>query len=272
MVIHIVLVGKNTGHIWNGLKEISPAKKVYLLHSANMPDFKHATEAKKIQKKIKNAYCPAEVVKINPFEMSNIFIKIREIIEKEVNASGIPLMRDNFAVGVTGGTNVMASGAVIGAMLSGVNAYYVLDDRFPPKRKKYAEFLPIPPINNLKRTSGLLLEILEMLSEESYTDIFGEEHKGMMIKTQLRDKVGARESTFNSAIDVLVEKELLIKFPKTFVSVEKKSGKNKKKKNNTNAPVEHEIKEKSIIRLQVSPLGEFQLHTGNTFTPREMKK
>ena len=44
MVIHIVLIGKKTGHIWNGLKEISPAKKVYLLHSANMPDFKHVTE------------------------------------------------------------------------------------------------------------------------------------------------------------------------------------------------------------------------------------
>jgi len=58
MVIHILLVGKNSGHIWNGLKEISPAKKVYLLHSSNMPDFKHVNEAKKLKKKIEGAYCP----------------------------------------------------------------------------------------------------------------------------------------------------------------------------------------------------------------------
>jgi hypothetical protein len=268
MVIHILLVGKNSGHIWNGLKEISPAKKVYLLHSGNMPDFKHLNEAKKLKKKIEGAYCPTALEKINPFEMSNIILKIREIVEKEVEESGIPLIRDNFAVGVTGGTNVMASGAAIGAMLSGVNAYYVLDDRHPPKRKKYAELLPIPPISNIKQTSGLHLKILEALSEESYTDIFGDTYDGMMLKTELRDKIDIITSTFNSAIETLKEKGLLKQIAKTWMNVPK----NKNKKINLDRPQELIGKEKSIIRLEITALGKFQLQAGNTLTSKEIKK
>lgn len=262
MVIHILLVGINSGHIWNGLKEISPATKVYLLHSPNNADFKHATEAKKLKKKIEGSYCPTVLEKINPFEMSNIILKIREIVEKEVEESGIPLIRDNFAVGVTGGTNVMAAGAAFGAMISGTNAYYVQDDRHPPKRERYAELLPIPPLNSLRQPSGLNLKILEILSEESYTDIFEKTTKGMMIKTDLRDKIGVAHSTFNSAIDILEEKGFLDKIPKTWVMTSNK----KRKKKNSNLPEEQTPKEKSIMRIQLTALGRFQFRTGNTLT------
>ena len=198
--------------------------------------------------------------------MSNIILKIREIIEKEVEESGIPLIRDNFAVGVTGGTNVMASGAAIGAMLSGVNAYYVLDDRHPPKRKNYAELLPIPPLTIMKQTTGSHLKILEALSEESYTDIFGETYYGMMQKTELRDKVNIITSTFNSAIETLKEKGLLKQIAKTWMNVPKN------KKINLDRTEELIPKEKSIIRLQITALGKFHLQAGNTLTSKEIEK
>ena len=50
MVIHIVIVGRETGHIWAGLKEIIPAEKLYLLHSPNTSRDKFADNAKKLKK------------------------------------------------------------------------------------------------------------------------------------------------------------------------------------------------------------------------------
>ena len=52
MVIHIALVGRESGHIWNGLKEIIPVDKLYLLHSANDDFYKYTDEAKKLKKEI----------------------------------------------------------------------------------------------------------------------------------------------------------------------------------------------------------------------------
>ena len=52
MVIHIALVGRESGHIWDGLKEIIPVDKLYLLHSANDDFYKYTDEAKKLKKEV----------------------------------------------------------------------------------------------------------------------------------------------------------------------------------------------------------------------------
>ena len=150
MVIHIALVGRETGHIWNGLKEIIPADKIYLLHSPNTDKDKFADSAKKLKKEIESRFCEAILVKINAFEMMNIFDIIDKIVSDEIKASNYSLDPKDFAVNVTGGTNIMASGATLGAMLTGTKAYYVLDSRVEPKRKKYTEFLPIQQINIIR--------------------------------------------------------------------------------------------------------------------------
>lgn len=205
MVIHIALVGKNSGHLWNGLKEIIPAEKMYLLHSANQDDFKHADEAKKLKKEIEKRFCQTVLVKINPFEMTNIFNTIDEIVSREIKDSDYQLDPFDFAVGVTGGTNIMASGATIGAMLTGTKAYYVHDDRKPPKRKKYTEFLPIPPINIIRTLKNSHLKILQTL-EKGVFEFKSEKQIGVMKSKDLERKLNVTTSTLNSALKTLKEK------------------------------------------------------------------
>lgn len=205
MVIHIALVGRNSGHLWNGLKEIIPADKMYLLHSPNQDDFKHLDEAKKLKKEIEKRFCETVLVKINPFEMTNIFNKIDEIVSDEIKKSDYQLYPFDFAVGVTGGTNIMASGATIGAMLTGTKAYYVHDDRKPPKRKRYTEFLPIPPINILRALTKSHLKILQIL-EKGVFEFKGEKQVGVMKSKDLEKKLKIRTSTLNSSLKTLKEK------------------------------------------------------------------
>ena len=203
MTIHIALVGRNSGHLWNGLKEIKP-DKMYLLHSANQDDFKHADEAKKIKKEIEKYFCPTVLVKINPFEMTNIFHIIEKIVDDEIIKSDFELEKFDFAVNVTGGTNIMASGATIGAMLTGIKAYYVQDDRKLPKRKNYCEFLPIPPINVLRDLAELHQKILQILDKSVY-EFEGEKRKGVMKQKDLEKKLRKSKSTVGSAIKRLRE-------------------------------------------------------------------
>lgn len=204
MTIHIALVGRNSGHLWNGLKEIVPAEKIYLLHSANQDDFKHANEAKKLKKEIEKYFCETVLVKINPFEMTNIYQTINKIIDDEIKKSNFELEKFDFAVNVTGGTNIMASGAIIGAMLTGIKAYYVQDDRKLPKRKTYCEFLPIPPINVLRDLAGLHQKILQIMDKSVY-EFDGEKRNGVIKQKELEKILKKSKSTINSAIKRLRE-------------------------------------------------------------------
>ena len=208
MVIHIALVGKDSGHLWNGLKEIIPAEKLFLLHSPNNDEYKFENAAKELKKQVEKTFCETVLVKINPFEMSNIFNKIDEIINDEIKKSNYQLNTFDFAIGVTGGTNIMASGATIGAMLTGAKAYYVQDDRRGPKRKSYSEFLPIPPINILRRLSNSHLKILQTLAKGEF-EFNGEKHKGVMKNKDLEKKLKTKTSTLNSALKTLAGKNYI---------------------------------------------------------------
>ena len=161
-----------------------------------------------LKKEIEKRFCETFLVKINPFEMTNIFITIDEIVSSEIKKSNYKLDTIDFAVGVTGGTNIMASGAAIGAMLTGTKAYYVQDDRRPPKRKRYAEFLPIPPINIIRSLKDSHLKILKTLEKGDF-EFAGEKQLGVMTNQKLQKKLKMRTSTLNSALKVLKEKRLI---------------------------------------------------------------
>jgi len=208
MVIHIALVGKETGHIWAGLKEIIPADKLYLLHSPNTEREKFADEAKKLKKEVEKRFCETILVKINAFEMMNILEVIDKIVSDEIKKSDYSLDTIDFAVGVTGGTNIMASGATLGAMLTGTKAYYVQDSRIGPKRKKYAEFLPIPPINIIRALSKSHQKILQTLVKGEF-EFEGVKQKGVMKNKDLEKKLKMRTSSLNSAIKELVKKRFV---------------------------------------------------------------
>ena len=217
MVIHIALVGRETGHIWSGLKEIIPAEKLYLLHSPNTEAIKFADVAKKLKKEVEKTFCETVLVKINAFEMMNILDTIDKIVSDEIKKSDYSLDVTDFAVGVTGGTNIMASGATLGAMLTGTKAYYVQDSRIKPKRKTYSEFLPLPPINIIRSLGKSQLKILQTLEkakggypQTNHWFVWkGEAQKGVMKNKKLEIALKMRTSTLNSAIKELVKKRFV---------------------------------------------------------------
>jgi hypothetical protein len=211
MVIHIALVGNESGHIWNGLKEIIPAEKLYLLHSPNGEVIKFANKARKLKKEVEKTFCETVLVKINAFEMMNIIDVIDKIVSDEIKKSNFSLDTTDFAVGVTGGTNIMASGATLGAMLTGTKAYYVQDSRIKPKRKTYSEFLPIPPLNLIRSLGKSQLKILQTLEKKGKGTFVwkGEKQKGVMKNKDLENKLKMRTSSLNSAIKELEKKRFV---------------------------------------------------------------
>ena len=208
MVIHIALIGKETDHIWPGLKEIIPADKLYLLHSPNTEREKFADIARKLKKEVEKNFCETVLVKINAFEMMNIWDTIDKIVSDEIKKSNYSLDTIDFAVNVTGGTNIMASGATLAATLTGTKAYYVLDSRVEPKRKKYAQWLPIPPINIIRRLSKSHQKILQTLEKGEF-EWKGEKQKGVMKNKDLEQKLKLRPSSLNSVIKELVKKRFV---------------------------------------------------------------
>ena len=208
MVIHIALVGKETGQVFPGLKEIIPAEKLYLLHSPNTERIKFANSAKKLKKEIEKTFCETVLVKIDAFEMMNILETIDKIVSDEIKNSNYDLDTIDFAVNVTGGTNILAAGATLGAMLTGTKAYYVQDSRIGPKRKKYAEFLPIPPINIIRSLSKTQQKILQTLEKGSF-EWKGNKQKNVMKNKDLENKLKMRTSSLNSAVKELVKKRFV---------------------------------------------------------------
>ena len=163
------------------------------------PNFwKNKQEAEKTLKDKKSFEDLVQLYKSN-------FNKIDEIVSKEIKKSDYQLDPFDFAVGVTGGTNIMASGATIGAMLTGTKAYYVHDDRMPPKRKRYTEFLPIPPINIIRSLKDSHLKLLQTLEKGSF-ELRGEKQIGVMTNQKLQEKLKVTTSTLNSALKTLKEK------------------------------------------------------------------
>lgn len=208
MVIHIALVGRESGHIWNGLKEIIPAEKLYLLHSPNSSAWKFETEAKKLKKEIEKTFCETVLVKINAFEMMNILDTIDKIVSDEIKKSDYSLDTIDFAVGVTGGTSIMVSGATLGAMLTGTKAYYVQDSRIKSDRKTFVDYLPLPPLNVIRSLGKSQLKILQTLEKGEFV-WKGKKQKGVMKNKDLEKKLKMRTSTLNSAIKELVKKRFV---------------------------------------------------------------
>jgi hypothetical protein len=264
MVIHILPLGFNTDHIVEGLKESPRIEKIYLLHSPNeRGGFKGLTEAKKLKKIIEPIFGPTELVTINAFEVSNIYLIIREIVVKEVEKSGIPLIADNFAVGITGGTNPMACGAILGAFLAGVTAYYVRNKKFEPNRERYVEYLDMPSSKMMYHSEGLQLEILKKLSKGSYENYEGKVIGGMMRRIKLKDELDVSPNTLNSAIRVLKSKGLVKQYEEDMVR--------KIKKGSFEKP-EYADEMQKFVRYEITPSGMFQILLGNTVTTDEIRE
>ena len=121
MVVHIAPIGRETKHVEEWLREITPVTKVWLIHSKRKDGATdYSKNAKDLEKKLKKDYAAIEVERYlidNPLGMDDTMDAITDIVSKEEN-----VLRQEFAINVTGGTNVMASGAILSAMLLGTKA------------------------------------------------------------------------------------------------------------------------------------------------------
>jgi len=265
MVIHIIPIGFDTEHVEEGLKEIIPVEKVYLLHSKNgkAGEFKGLTEAKKLKRYLESHFGPIFLEEINAFEISSIYLKIQEIVKKELKTrDGGVLIKSDFAVGITGGTNPMACGAIIGATLEGVDAYYVRNRNFEPNREFYAEKLPLPSKAMILRVQGLQLEILKKLSKGSYEDYKGNVIGGMMNRTKLIEKLDVSPNTLNSAIRVLKTKELVKQYDEDMV---------RKIKEGPFGKPEYYDEMQKFVRYEITEHGKYQVQRDSTITTEEIK-
>ena len=100
MVIHISLIGRNPEHLWDGLKELIPVERLYLLHSPNTSKDNFADIAKKAKGEVEKYFCKTILVPINAFDMMSVWNSIDKIVTDEMNSDTMLSPRD-FAVNVT---------------------------------------------------------------------------------------------------------------------------------------------------------------------------
>ena len=249
MVIHISLIGRNPEHIWDGLKELIPAEKLYLLHSSNTPKDNFIEIAKKTKQEIQKNFCDTVLVEINAFDMIVVWNTIDKIVTDEMNKDTMLSPRD-FAVNVTGGTNMMAAATTIAATLTGCKAYYVYDRREDKGRKNYVEELPIPPINILRSLSNSHQKILRTISNSIF-EFKSKKQIGVIRNKVLQRQLNLRTSTLNSAIKQLKEKGYVETKRKVPVIIRKQIGPDFKS-------VEMEVVLENEMLVKITQLGLIQ--------------
>lgn len=163
MIVHIAPIGIETDHVIQWLKEAIPVEKVWLIHSkVGKIDFEK--KAKELEKKIKSFYEDCEVKRKiihDPFSLDDTMDRIDEIV-KEEEEKNPDILRQNFLINVTGGTNAMAAASIISAMVLGTKAHYVKDKRQIPTARKFVTELPIPPIGlaKMNQTQQKVLQVI----------------------------------------------------------------------------------------------------------------
>jgi len=169
MVIHITLVGRETEHVIQWIKEVTPVEKIWLIHSKK-GKFDFPKIVKELEKKIKSFYDDCEVnykVIDDSFGLDDTMDAIDQIVSDEEKYREENELSDidrrDFVINVTGGTNAMAAAAIISATLLGTKAYYVKDKRQDPHSKKFVVELPIPPIG-LAKMNETHKKVLEKIS------------------------------------------------------------------------------------------------------------
>lgn len=170
MKIFISPIGKTTEHVKGWLAEESRGVQIlWLIHSKkDKTDFPKI--AKKLKTDLKSAY-PRLKIKFktidSAFEIDPTMDAIAEIIHKEMD-DGNALLKSEFTLNITGGTNVMAAATMISATWYGTKAHYVLEPQTEdPDDKQYVLDLPVKVLNTAK-TKDVQLTILRIINESNY--------------------------------------------------------------------------------------------------------
>ena len=170
MKIFISPIGVTTEHVKGWLAEESRGVQIlWLIHSKKgKTDFPKI--AKKLKSDLKSAY-PRLKIKLktidSAFEIDSTMDAIAEIIHKEMDDND-ELLKSDFTLNITGGTNVMAGATMISATWYGTKAHYVLEpQKGDPEDTQYVRDLPVKSIGTAKMKDNQLT-ILKMINESNY--------------------------------------------------------------------------------------------------------
>jgi hypothetical protein len=169
-------------------KKFHPIKRIYLLHSPDQikpnPEkeiiyFKN--KAKKLKKTIestsKTKVKLVQLGKRGAFDKDETIQQITKIVKDEMASEKI-VTQKQIAVNITGGTNMMAVGAILAASAQSTEAYYVLDNRFAENQELDTN------ISEISMPSLTKKELKKPLQDILYTILKSEFRWGYTVQTR----------------------------------------------------------------------------------------
>ena len=170
MSIFIAPIGIHTEHVKGWLKEESrDVEKLWLIHSKKNLKYDFPKIAKKLERELNTVY-PQIIIKKkiidSAFSEDPTIDAILKIIQEEEEDPSI--IRKEFVVNITGGTNIVAAATILAATFYGLRAHYVREpQKGDPKRTKYVYELPIQPIGIAKLNQNQL-DVLKIIADSTY--------------------------------------------------------------------------------------------------------
>ena len=171
MKIFISPIGVTTEHVKGWLAEESRGVQIlWLIHSKKDKKNDFPKIAKKLKRDLESAY-PRLKIKLktmdSAFEIDSTMDAIAEIIHKEMDDND-ELLKSDFTLNITGGTNAMAGATMMSATWYGTKAHYVLEpQKGDPEDTQYVRDLPVKSIGTAKMKYNQLT-ILKMIDESNY--------------------------------------------------------------------------------------------------------
>ena len=263
MVVHIAPIGEHTEHVIEWLREITPVKKIHLLHSKT--DTNLVKNAKKLEKRIKDDYPGVTVSRIiieNPWNLDDTMDAITQIIydERENDVENYEI-----AINVTGGTNVMAAAAILAATRHGTKAYYVLNRRKNPNLESYVDQLPIPPIGIVKMNQTQQ-QVLQLIAGGKFVRL----EQSKVQDTMTANWKKSTKEVYDDTITGSMTNIQLLKLMKLDKSIDYKGGRTIKKGATKIRAVVKELERKGYITIhkEIPALETTSLGGGRTTTKK----
>ncbi len=171
MTIFIAPIGIHTEHVKGWLKEEShDVDTLWLLHSKKSIKYDFPKIAKKLEKELTAAYPQITIKKKvieSAFSEDPTIDAILELILEEEDEDP-SLIRNEFVVNITGGTNIVAAATILAATFYGTRAHYIREpQKGDPRGTKYVYELPIQPIGIAKLNQNQL-DVLKIISGSTY--------------------------------------------------------------------------------------------------------
>lgn len=199
MAIFIAPIGVHTEHIKTWLKEEArDVNTLWLIHSKKNAKYDFPKITSDLEKDLKKAYPQIKIKKKeidSPFSVDPTMDAIHEIIRKEEDADS-SLIRKEFVINITGGTNISAAAAILGATFYGTRAHYIREPQKGDSRNtRYVDELPVQPLGIAKLNENQL-NVLKTISDNTYeipdtpTGLDSKTMEGSIERSDLLKKLG----------------------------------------------------------------------------------